>query len=224
MNHFSEAFIHLEVRFTDEKLGPEWYIMKTILNWFLKKFYWPLLAIPVALILGVYQLSESNFRGWDNSQVLRADMEIIHPVALLCFTLVAFQSWQLTRAYVYGWLAIMGAAVVMREIHFEGSDIIVYTTLIVLWGLAWKRPEKLSELWNNRLALSLLVMCFTSWILSESFDRGIIKNIIQLAIGDQEWDLKHATNIEESMECLGGTFLLFSVLCLPPKRTPKTSS
>jgi hypothetical protein len=182
-----------------------------ILQWFLKYFRWPLLfAIPLIALI-VAALSSQDFQGWGAEYVLKNKLEIAHPGLLFAFTLVTLAGWLLRGHRISGWMSLLGAAFFMREIHFEGSDYLMVVIVLGIFVYVWRNPDRFSALWKAHWPLSLLAMCFISYACSEVlFDRGLIKQPFEIIFDDPEWMLPYSSNIEESLETLGGLFLLLS--------------
>jgi hypothetical protein len=159
-------------------------------------------------------LSQINFLGWgDSSAVLKPYLEIIHPSLLAGFALIGLLHWLKNKTYASLWIALLGAAFFIREIHFEFSDFIMAAIIIGLFFQAYKNPERLSALTNNPTALSLMAMGFISYFCSEILlDRGLIKQPFQIYHGSEEWKLPNSSNMEESTETLGGLFLFLSAI------------
>jgi hypothetical protein len=112
---------------------------------------------------------------------------------------------------IAGWMALLGCAFFIREIHFEGSGYIMAIILLGIGRMAWRQPHRFTALWNARFALSLIAMCGISYGCSEVlFDRGLIEQPFRIIFSDPDWNLPYSSNIEESLETLGGFFLLLS--------------
>lgn len=182
-----------------------------IYRWIRREFRWPLLLAIPAVALLIALLSSRDFLEWDSRSTLKPVLEIIHPGLLFGFTVIALVGWLGKGYHVSAWMALLGSAFLMREIHFAGSD---YLMGIIVLGIAvyvWRHPSKFEALWATPWSLSLLVMSLVSYGCSEVlFDRGLIKQPFEIIFSDPEWKLPYSSNIEESLETLGGFFLLLS--------------
>jgi hypothetical protein len=152
--------------------------LRHILNWFQNHYRWPLLLPLLLVSLGVGVLSSQNFMGWErDGYVLKPHLEIAHPALLCLFILVSVYGWLGKGFKVSGWMAFLGTALLIREIHFVGSDYLMFAMLIGLLVYAWRNPSRFTPLWEARWPLSFLVTCFMYYACSEAlFDRALIEN------------------------------------------------
>jgi hypothetical protein len=187
--------------------------LRVIFKWLYNDFKWPLLIlIPVVACL-INFLAHQDFLGWSANNVLKSKLEIIHPALLAGFALVSLMGWRMYSSAALGGMAWLGFAFVMREIHFEGSDYLMGVIVVIVLGSAWRSPERYVDLWNSDWVVSLLFMGFVSYFCSEILlDRGLIKQPFELLYGDPDWKLPFSTQMEESLETLGGLFLFLSGL------------
>lgn len=182
-----------------------------IVHWLRAEFKWPLLLFIPVVVTTIELLMYQDFLGWSESGVLKSKLEIAHPALLVAFTLLSLIGWRKFSHLPWVGMSLLGFAFVMREIHFEGSDYLMGVLVLGVLGYAWKNPDSFASLWKADWALSLMAMGFVSYFCSEVlFDRGLIKQPIELIMGDPEWKLPFSTQVEESLETLGGLFLLSS--------------
>lgn len=177
-------------------------------GWARKDFYWWLIVIPILQWLLVAHLSAIGFHEWQNHTVFKSLMEWVHPCILLAFTLIVLQRWRLDRTYTYGWLSILGFTLFCRELHFIGSSITSYTILIIMALIVFRHPDRLRPLFKVRWASSFFAMTWLLYLTSQLIDRGVIKRVGWVLLQNPEWDIPYSSNIEESLESLGGLFLL----------------
>ncbi len=174
----------------------------------LRHFHWWLLFIPLITCIILFKLSVNDFMGWNNYSVFKDQMEMAHPGVLLTFTLIMFLRYYFSRTYLNGWLLAMGISLFCRELHFAGTGTAIYGALAVLFYLAWKNRARMTPLTENRVAFSLFIMVFICYFCSQFLDRGLAKRVGWIILWDFSWELPHASNLEEYLEFLGGTFLL----------------
>jgi hypothetical protein len=185
--------------------------VRYIVQWFKSKFRWSLLLSVPLVALTIAALSSQDFLNWGTEYVLKAKLEIVHPALLFGFVIVSLGGWLVKGLHVSAWMALLGAAFFMREIHFEGSDYLMVIVLLGIFTYAWRNSNHFTKLWIAQWPLSMLVMCFISYASSEIlFDRGLIKQPFEIIFNDPDWMLPHSSNIEESLETLGGLFILLS--------------
>ncbi len=183
-------------------------------GWARREFVWGLLLVPVALAVLVYRLSAANFQGWADSDVFKPLMEIVHPGLLLGFLLLALWRLLTTRDRAFGFLAVLSAFVLGRELMGQGSTIILLMGLAGLIVYADRHPDHLASLRHAPWALNFLAMCFVCYLISQLLDRGVVKRIGWLILWDTSWKPPFASNLEEALESLGGFFLLLSPLAV----------
>ena len=86
--------------------------------------------------------------------------------------------------------------------------------MIALAVFAYRRPEDVAALFRNRMVRSLLIMCLFCYFISQFMDRGLAKRMVRPFLGDPEWEIPNSTQMEETLEALGGIFLLCTGLVL----------
>jgi hypothetical protein len=171
-----------------------------------------LLILPAAWIIIVYQLADANILGWHDSETCKATMEILHPVLLIAGTVIAFSGWALTRNVSLVFLGTMCAIVLSREIGGQGTSFILYAGLVVLITYGHARLSNITTFLDSRLASSLMATGYICYAVSQLLDRGVIKRLGWLATWDTSWKPPYATQIEETLETLGGALLAVAVL------------
>lgn len=188
--------------------------LKAIWKWLHQEFILWLTTIPPLIALTLYLLLQYTFHFENNNIIIIKIMEVLHPAILFLFLCTTAYSWKNYHTQGFKWTTITAAALFMREIHFKGSDIIVYTTLILSWGLAWRQPKYIVDLFSHKIASSCFVMGFLSYVCSESFDRRIFERFFKIYLNNYSYRIPHSSRIEESLETLGGLFLLLSAITL----------
>jgi hypothetical protein len=189
------------------------------LKWARSDFIWGLLFVPVLFVALVFSLCDANFLGWSDSDVFKPLMEIVHPILLAGFLLLSLQSWRLTRDVAFCFLTVLSVFVLARELVGQGSTFVLYAAIIGLILYGSHDPQRIGSLLRSRWATSLLGMCFVCYLSSQLLDRGIVKRIGWLILWDTSWKLPYSSNLEESLESLGGFFLLCTPFAISVSRT-----
>ena len=187
-------------------------LTKAVLVWVREEFIWSLLLMPILLIAMVYSLSEANFLGWSDQSVCKSAMEIIHPILLVLALSISIFGFFKTRDTALLFLAVFDAFTLSRELIGQGFGIIYYPALIGLLVYGNSHRELIATLLRARWASSFLGMCFVCYFLSQTLDRGVIKRIIWLFYWDTSLTLPYSSNFEETLETLGGLFLMCTSL------------
>jgi len=191
--------------------------------WFAHVFHWWLLAVvPIHLGLISY-LSQYDLGIFRDEDATKRVFELIHPAVLVGFTLVSLQGYRLTRSTQFGWLTLFGAVLFCRELHFFGSGPILVGGLLMLLWAAVRQVEERRSFLAERWPASLFTLSFVSYVISQLLDRGVFQFSIQTIRGNPHWILLHRSNMEESLETLGGCFLLLTALCLAGRRRSGTA-
>jgi hypothetical protein len=183
-----------------------------MLLWFKNDYKW-ILTLPIIVVsFAVGFLSSIDFMGWGQDPgALKVKLEILHPGLLVIFVAISLYGWQIKKLNVSGWMALLGSGFLMREIHFLGSDYLMFLILIGTLIYAWKNPSKFTPFWTANWSLCLFVTCFMYYACSEAlFDRALIEKPFEFAFNNPDWTLPHITIIEEFQESLGGFFLILS--------------
>ncbi len=182
--------------------------------WFRTRYFWILLLAPAVTIVIVYQLSDANVMDWSDSEICKATMEIFHPALLVVGTLIAFSGWVLTRNVSLAFLGVMCVFVLAREIGGQGTSVILYAGLVGLISYGHARPHNVATLLDSRFASSLMATTFLCYAISQLIDRGVIKRLGWMITWDTSWTPPYESQIEETLETLGGAFLITAVLVL----------
>lgn len=193
-----------------------------ILRWVPRDFVWALLVVPIISSTVVYLLSAGDVNGWGDDDKFKVVMEILHPTFIAIFLIVSWGKWIATRATEFAFLGTLSAFVLCRELVGQGSSIVLYAGLMMLFVYAMRNPEKLGGLFPSRWAGSFLLMCFMCYAFSQLLDRGAIKRIGWLLLWDTGWKVPYSSNFEEALEALGGFFLMLSPWVI--SRKPNQSS
>ena len=196
--------------------------LSSLPGWARRDFLWGLLIVPVLFVVLVYYLSETNFQGWGEGNVFKPLMEIVHPALLAGFLLVSLLRFWVSRDTAFAFLAVLAGFVLTRELIGQGSTFILITGLIGLIIYGRRHPDRIDDLLQSRWAMSFLGMCFVCYLSSQLLDRGIVKRIGWLILWDTSWKPPFSSNLEESLESLGGFFLLLTPFAVRLRTRPNS--
>jgi hypothetical protein len=182
--------------------------------WMRRDFMWGFIVVPALFILLIYNLSEADVFGWQESSCCKNDLEILHPM-LLAFTLmISILGLLKTKDISVLCLCFLCGGALAREILGQGYTFVFVISIVGVIVYANQNLERMTTLLKSKLSSSLLGMCFICYFISQLFDRGIIKRIGWLVTMDTSWKPPYSSNIEESLETLGGLFLLLTVISI----------
>jgi hypothetical protein len=183
-------------------------------SWFRNRYLWILLLLPVLVSLVVYKLADANAFGWQSSTPNKVMMEIIHPSLLAGSMLLALAGWLYSRNTSLAFMGVMCAFTLARELGGQGTSFILYIGLLGLITYGYYNLDKLATLLESRLASSLMATCFIIYAISQLLDRGVAVRVGRLLLWDASWEIPYTSQIEESLETLGGLCLVFTVVVL----------
>lgn len=181
-------------------------------GWFRTQYIWMLLLVPVIWSSIIYGLADANIMGWGEARICKAFMEVVHPSLLATGTLLAVAGWIFTRETSLAFLGVLCAFALSREIGGQGSSIILYMGLLGLIVYGHANRRKIKTLIDSAWATSFMASCFICYAVSQLFDRGVVKRLGWLFTWDTSWKPPYSNQIEESLEALGGGFLLLAVI------------
>ena len=194
---------------------------KSAWNWFRKDFIWPLLCIPFLFALLMFfvfdkalfgSMVEGEWKTWNESRRWKDIFEIVHPALLALGTFLGFLGMVKYRKTAFVFLGSLCAFALFREIAGQGWTFVFYGGILILIFYAQRNPEKLALLHESRWTLSFVSMVFFCYALSQLLDRGLVKRLAK-PFTETKWP-PYSSSIEESLESLGGFFLVLAVLSL----------
>jgi hypothetical protein len=157
------------------------------------------LLVPVAGMLAIYALNLSPALA---PYLTKPEAEFISPIILgLAFTMAAIlATWM--HPY-YTWQAAFAFALLLRELHFQGTNTGFYIALVLLLGWASYARERLEPFFSDKRIVTLLMAVLWTYLVSKTFDR-------------RYWDalLPRGTSrdlFEENLEVLGHVLFLLLV-------------
>jgi hypothetical protein len=183
-------------------------------SWFLNRYLWILLLLPVLVSVVVYKLAEANIFGWSSTAQNKLVMEIIHPSLLAGGALLALAGWRYSRNTSLAFVGVMCAFTLARELGGQGTSFILYIGLIGLITYGHNNLDKLATLLESRLASSLMATAFIIYAISQLLDRSVAMRVGRLLLWDASWEIPFTSQIEESLESLGGLCLVLTVVVL----------
>ncbi|HJP05254.1 MAG: hypothetical protein QGH46_09410 [Gammaproteobacteria bacterium] len=187
---------------------------KALPSWFRTRYLRVLLLIPIIWYVITYMLADANFMGWSNASTAKDFLEIVHPSLLASGVALGLLGFAITKNSSLLFISVMCTFGLAREIGGQGTSIILYLGLIALITYGYANRDKVQTLLQSRLASSCMATTFICYLVSQLLDRGVIKRIGWLFIQDTTWVPPYSSQIEESLESLGGAFLLATVAVL----------
>ena len=181
-------------------------------KWIRKEFIWGYLFAPIVLTILMYYVSDNNIFGWQDSSYCKDQLEIIHPSFLGFAVILAFLGWLWTKDFAPACLGILSAGALGREILGQGHTFIFVIVILIVIIFTEQNRNKMTTLLKSKLSTSLLGMTFVCYIISQMLDRGLVKRIGWLITWDTSWKPMYSSNLEESLETLGGLFLVFTII------------
>lgn len=181
-------------------------------HWFIHVFRWWLLPLPLIHIAVVQYISAIDLGVFADRSDTKDLFEIIHPAILATAFVVAALSFWMTRRFTFGWLTALTAVLFCREMHFVGSGVILVGGLLILIVVAARNPVHRRAFVQQRWAITLFLFCILCYTISQMFDRNTFAHIGRVIVQNESFEILHSSNVEESMESLGGLCLLLSIL------------
>jgi len=188
--------------------------------YFKREFIWWLLVVPLTFPFLIYVLSDANVMNWGDDDVVKGLMEVVHPSLLATALVASLLMWAVTRDASLGLIGGISASCLSRELGGQGTSTLLVVGLCAVIVYGDTHRNQIETFLNSRWTKALIALCFISYAGSQLLDRGIIKHSVRLATGDDEWQIRFSSNVEESMETLGGFFLLLAVVALTRSAIP----
>ena len=115
----------------------------------------------------------------------------------------------------WGWLAVLAGVFFCREIHFTGTNLLVYTVPPLLLLVAWLRFDRLGDYLTNPGVVTMLVILGMFYTITQSLDARLFAFLPQ----EQSWE----RGAEESLEVIGHTMLVcLAIFSRPRRKKPDT--
>ncbi len=130
--------------------------------------------------------------------------ELFSPI-ILAFGVAIAGFLAATRPEIYyKWLAVFAVCLLLRELHFRGTNTGFYIAFVLLIGWASYARDRLEPFISNKSIVTLLMSVIWTYLISKTFDRHM-------------WDAEMTGGLsrdlfEENLEILG--HVLFVVLCI----------
>ena len=193
-------------------------------GWARQNFIWGLLVVPILFVVLMYTVIGADMFGWQKSGQCKADLEIAHPALLGCAVVLAVGAWARTKDFSLACLCFLCGGAFAREILGQGYSFVFVSVMIGVIICAERNKDRMTTLLTSKWSTSLLAMTFICYIFSQLLDRGVIKRIGRLVTMDGSWKPLYSSQIEESLETLGGLFLLITVISLTVSAKKKLTS
>lgn len=177
-------------------------------RWATQSFHWWLLLIPAIHFAMVQYLSINDLLIFAKSGPTKEFFEIVHPTVLACCLLVLLQGWRLTGKFSFGWMTLFIFCMLCRELHFYGSSAIMAGGSLILLFVAIRRRDERRAFFEKRWASSFYFVGLVCYMVSQMLDRNLINHVVRFVINDQSFKIVAENKIEESLEALGGFFML----------------
>ena len=185
---------------------------KSLPRWARGKFIWALLIAPVLFVALMYALINADAFGWQQPNLCKSHLEVVHPALLGCALVLAVAGWLRTKDYALAGLSVLCGGAFAREMLGQGHSFIFIIAMFAVIIFIEQKKTRAKALLDSKWATSLLAMTFVCYIFSQLLDRGLIKRIGRLVTMNGKWKPPYSSNIEEGLETFGGLFLLFTVI------------
>lgn len=180
--------------------------LSQLMKFTLTRIWYPLLLLPVLLLYGlVFSIQHGVHPG---TKALAEDAAL---AVLGASTVISLLRWLQARSAFLLWLAAFSGALVLRELHADGTSTTpIYLLILALLLLLYMRYRSFAEYLAPRLNLSLLAGVLTTYFISVGCD----KNLWTFVTGD----IRLLQHVEEFIELAGHAQLM--ALALLARRMP----
>jgi hypothetical protein len=172
------------------------------------------LLVPIVGLLAIYAL---NLSPTVAPYLTKPEAEFISPIILgLAFTTAAILATWLHPYYT--WQALFAFVLLLRELHFEGTNTGFYIAVPLLLCWASLARDRLEPFFSDRRIVALLMAVLWTYLVSKSFDRRYWDGILPAGTSR---DL-----FEENLEVLGHLLFLLLVVVsvfIDVEQRPKSS-
>ena len=183
-----------------------------VFHWWKTSFPNLLLVIPVFVAGLVYAMSSMDLLGWSDEVWAKGQLEITHPAVLSAALVLALVGLIIFRDVALRLMLVLCGALLAREILGQGNSWIVYAAAVILIIWAHHRRSALAPVMAHAPASCALFLAFVSYAASQFLDRGLVEKLGRLLSRNPDWELLYSSNMEESLETLGGCFVLVAVI------------
>ena len=193
-------------------------------HWTIKDFQYWLLIFPVLVSVGTYHVTDSNTFGCLDFIRCKGYLEVIHPMVLALSVIGGFAGYYRSKQTVFLFVSALCCLPLLREVLGQGYSFLIVIGLPIMIVYAVDNRKKIEPLYQSRISKSFLTMTFICYITSQLLDRGVVKRVYYVLTGDRTFsDRFYSEIVEESLESLGGMFLLAVVIALY-RKIPKQVS
>ncbi len=193
--------------------------------WWKNEFPFLALLIPIVIGLVILAVSSFNLFGWHDEGLAKDQLEIAHPSLLAIAVILSILGRILYKDLSLSFMILLSGALLSREILGQGNSWIVYLAIIIL--IVWAEFSQKggpTSLKNHKPATIALFLAFFSYLISQILDRGLIKTLMRFVSGDPELKIPYSSNIEESLETLGGFFVVLTIIHIMRYERQQTKS
>ncbi|MCP4711378.1 MAG: hypothetical protein GY869_22390, partial [Planctomycetes bacterium] len=157
---------------------------------------YPALLIPVLIAAGVIwihmrDLSLSSQRWIGDNSIWEIAGIAVPGVAFL----IALIRWGISKRPYWLWLAGLAGIFCCREMHFFGTNLLVYTAPLLLLAVAWLRFDALADFLTNPTVITMIVMIGIFYSITQSLDARLFSFLPD----ERKWE----RGAEESLEVVG---------------------
>ena len=177
--------------------------------WWSGMAWWPLLCAPAAVALTLL----AHDRGWE--PLLHKPNHEFIAIPLLALTVVFMaRTWRTRREALFLALTIVSAAFLCREIHFTGSDPLLYLSVNAVAFWVWRRWPDMRATLVTWPARAWLVASFACYFLSQVVARRAFRGLA----GE---DAVHVP-LEELLESVAHLLFLYAAWCSGDRTAPES--
>ncbi|MCK5113990.1 MAG: hypothetical protein KAR11_04435 [Phycisphaerae bacterium] len=179
-----------------------------ILVFDLRAIYWWALLIPVIISAGIVwffvtyrpTMTETWLTCWENVAVVVTGLGAA----------IAAVRWFIQRRPYWGWLAILAGVFFCRELHFSGTNVLVYTAPPLLLLVAWLQFKQLSDYLTSQAVVTMLVILGIFYTITQGMDAHLLEFIPD----ERLWE----KGAEEVLEVIAHTTLVCLAIFSRPRR------
>jgi len=182
-----------------------------ILVFDLKAICWVWLLIPplvAAVVVWFFmqyrlQMTETWLTRWEIAAVVVISVGFV----------IAAAKWFFQRRPYWAWLTILAGVFLCREIHFTGTNILIYTAPPLLLLVAWLQFERLGDYLTNPSVVTMLVILAIFYTITQALDA----HLFDFLPGERFWE----KGAEEVLEVIGHTvWVCLAIFSTPHRKGP----
>ena len=179
-----------------------------ILVFNMKAICWVTLLIPLlvaaALIWFFIQyrplMTETWLTRWEIAAIVVTSMGFA----------IALVKWFFQRQPYWAWLAILIGVFLCREIHFTGTNLLIYTAPPLLLLVAWLQFERMADYFTNPGVVTMLVILGMFYMITQALDAHLFDFLPEEPLWEK--------GAEEVLEVIGHTVWVCLAIFSTPRR------